>query len=270
MALINSVLVRWAKGYTSASDSSSTTSYGRRESFLSLTSVEEVNSATQAGTQTLSLYAQPQAAIVMGIEPASDTDCPYKGVFVRDAVTAPSITGTPTSYRIVALTATTDALGYAKFVPELDTKSDAMADRTKLWLKRVGDGTLAGRSKRAQISRPLDTQVLSGKVEQVTPSNFSQATVAVEASPRWQPDKAMRLTQIDATLDTPGSSTTTVVVKKNGSTVATLTLASGIYHQTNLPVDVSLSTTDYLTVETTAAGTGAKNLNVQMVGGPAY
>jgi hypothetical protein len=270
MAVLNSVLVRWAKGYTSSTDASSTSSYGRRETFLSLTSVEDVNSATTAGANTLSLYSQPQKSVVLGIEPLSDTDTPYKGVWVRDAVVAPGADGTPTTYRVVGVTATTDAEGFAKFVPELDTKADAVADRTKLWLKRVGDGTLAGRSKRAQISRPLDAQVLSGKVEVVTPSNFSQATLDTTTSPRWQPEKTMRLTQVDATLDTPGSTSTVVVVKKNGSTVATLTLAAGQYHETSLLFSTVYSPTDYMTVTTTSVGTGAANLNVQMVGGPAY
>ena len=270
MTILNAVLVRYAKGYKSETDSASISSYGRREGFLSLSSLEEGDSAAESGTKTLELYAQLQRTVTVGIEPISDADCPYKGVWLRDSVTAPGLDLTPTSYRVVGITANVDDEGFAKFVPELDTKADAFADRTKLWLKRVGDGTLAGRSPKAQLVRPLDAQVLSGKVEVVTPSNFSQATVAVEASPRWSPDKTVRICQVDATLDTPGSSTTTVVVKKNGSTVATLTLNAGRYHQTALLTDVSLTQFDYLTVETTAAGTGAKNLNVQMVACPGY
>jgi len=270
MTILNAVLVRYAKGYKSATDATSISSYGRKESFLSLSSLEEADSAQQAGEKTLDLYAELQRTVTIAIEPLTDADCPYNGVFVRDAVTAPNLSASPTTYRVVSITAGIDDEGFATFVPELDTKADAFADRTKLWLKRVGDGTLAGRSPKAQLVRPLDTQVLSGKVEVVTPSNFSQATVAVEASPRWSPDKTVRITQVDATLDTPGTSTTTVVVKKNGSTVVTLSLSSGIYHNTALPVDLSLTQFDWLTVETTAAGTGAANLNVQMVGGPGY
>jgi hypothetical protein len=270
MTILNAVLVRYAKGYKSATDATSISSYGRKESFLSLSSLEEADSAQQSGEKTLDLYAELQRTVTIAIEPLTDADCPYKGVFVRDAVTAPNLSASPTTYRVVSITAGIDDEGFAQFVPELDTKADAFADRTRLWLKRVGDGTLAGRSPKAQLVRPLDTQVLSGKVEVVTPSTFSQATVAVEGSARWSPDKTVRITQVDATLDTPGSSTTTVVVKKNGSTVVTLSLTSGIYHNTALPVDLSLTAFDWLTVETTAAGTGAANLNVQMVGGPGY
>ena len=270
MTILNAVLVRYAKGYKSATDATSISTYGRKESFLSLSSLEEPDSAQQSGEKTLDLYAELQRTVTIAIEPLTDADCPYKGVFVRDAVTAPSLSASPTTYRVVSITAGIDDEGFAQFVPELDTKADAFADRTRLWLKRVGDGTLAGRSPKAQLVRPLDTQVLSGKVEVVTPSTFSQATVAVEGSARWSPDKTVRITQVDATLDTPGSSTTTVVVKKNGSTVVTLSLTSGIYHNTALPVDLSLTAFDWLTVETTAAGTGAANLNVQMVGGPGY
>lgn len=270
MTILNAVLVRYAKGYKSATDSSSVSSFGRREGFLSLSSLEEPDSAAKSGTQTLALYAQLQRTVTIGIEPASDADCPYKGVWLRDAVTAPGIDATPTTYRVVGITANVDDEGFAKFVPELDTKADAFMDRTKLWLKRVGDGTLAGRSPKAQLVRPLDTQVLSGKVEVVSPPNFSQATVAVETSPRWSPDKTFRLTQIDITLDTPGTTATSIRLKKSGSVLLNISIEAGIYHQTALLYGPSLTPLDYLTVETTAVGTGAKNLNVQMVGGPAY
>jgi hypothetical protein len=183
MTILNAVLVRYAKGYKSATDATSISSYGRKESFLSLSSLEEADSAQQSGEKTLDLYAELQRTVTIAIEPLTDADCPYKGVFVRDAVTAPDLSASPTTYRVVSITAGIDDEGFATFVPELDTKADAFADRTKLWLKRVGDGTLAGRSPKAQLVRPLGTQVLSGKVEVVTPSNFSQATVAVEASP---------------------------------------------------------------------------------------
>ena len=77
MTILNAVLVRYAKGYKAASDASSVSSYGRREGFLSLSSLEEPDSASQSGTKTLELYAQLQRTVTIGIEPASDADCPY-------------------------------------------------------------------------------------------------------------------------------------------------------------------------------------------------
>ena len=92
MTILNAVLVRYAKGYKSATDATSISTYGRKESFLSLSSLEEPDSAQQSGEKTLDLYAELQRTVTIAIEPLTDADCPYKGVFVRDAVTAPSLT----------------------------------------------------------------------------------------------------------------------------------------------------------------------------------
>jgi hypothetical protein len=70
-----------------------------------------------------------------------------------------------------------------------------------------------------------------------------------------------------ATLDTAGSSDTTVQLLKNGSAVSgsSTTLGSGVNSVTT-PVIVMFDGpyTDYLQVEITAAGTGAAGLNVHV------
>ena len=48
MTVLNSALVRWAKGYKTATDATSVGTYGRREGFLSLSQVEEETSVAQA------------------------------------------------------------------------------------------------------------------------------------------------------------------------------------------------------------------------------
>lgn len=270
MPITNALVVRWAKGYKTGNDTGSVSAYGRREGFLSLSTLEEESAASSSVTQTLATQAVLNRSVVLGIEPQTDADTPYLGVWVRDQVTAPSQDSTATGYRVVALSAQIDEEGWAIFVPELETTTDTTADRTKTWLKRIGDGTFAGRSTKATLVRPLGADVLEGKTEVVSPPSFSQATLEVSESPRWQPEKTFRLTQVDATLLTPGSSTTTVVVKKNGSTVLTLTLGSGIYHVVSLPTTISYTQSDYMTVATTGIGSGAASLNVQMIGGPAY
>lgn len=64
-----------------------------------------------------------------------------------------------------------------------------------------------------------------------------------------------------ASLGTAGSTATTVVVKKNGTTAHTLTIASGTNVITNNTV-VAVAANDYITVDVTAAGTGAADLSV--------
>jgi hypothetical protein len=65
-----------------------------------------------------------------------------------------------------------------------------------------------------------------------------------------------------ARLKVSGSSTTTVLVKQNGTTIGTFSLTSGL---TRLELDLSAEfgeAGDDMTCETTAVGTGAKGLTI--------
>lgn len=66
-----------------------------------------------------------------------------------------------------------------------------------------------------------------------------------------------------ASLGTAGSTSTTVVIKKNGTTVHTDTIASGTNVITN-NTTVAVAANDYITVDVTSAGTGAVDLVVQV------
>jgi hypothetical protein len=270
MPVTNALVLRYAKGYRTGADSSSVSAYGRREGFMSVSTVEELTSADQTVSQVLASQAVLQRSLVLGIEPQTDADTPYLGVWVRDQVTAPDQDRNPAQYRVVSLTAQIDDEGWGVFIPELQTTSDVASDRTKLWLKRIGDGTLAGRSQKATIVRPLGTQVLEGKVSPISPPPFSQSTLEVSESAKWNPDDPFRLTQVDATLLTPGTSTTSVQIRKNNTTVLTLSFAAGIYHVVSLPTTISFTQGDYLSVRTSVVGTGAAELLVSMIGGPGY
>lgn len=270
MPITNVFLSRWKKGYRSAQQASSISTYGRREGFVALTDVEELSAVDESLRATLTEQSVLQNAITLGIEPTTDAETPYKGVFVRDAITAPNISGSPTSYRVVSITASIDAEGFAQWAPQLESPSDVVSDRTKLWLKRIGNGTLAGRSKKASLVKDLDKRIVVEKVQPILPPPFSQATVALEESGRWVADKAFRLTQVDVMLQTPGSTATTVTVRKNGVVIVSVTLAAGRYHAIALPTTATFKRQEYMTVATTAVGTGAKNLTVELTGGPAY
>lgn len=78
---------------------------------------------------------------------------------------------------------------------------------------------------------------------------------------RYYFESAGTITVARASLGTAGSTTTTVVVKKNGSTLSTLNLTSASNTTTTAP-SAAVAAGDYLTVDVTAAGTGAKDLVV--------
>lgn len=71
------------------------------------------------------------------------------------------------------------------------------------------------------------------------------------------------ITSVKASLGTAGSTGSTIVVSKNGAAVYTLTIASG-NNVISSTAPVSVSANDYLTVSCTSAGTGAKDLLVQV------
>jgi hypothetical protein len=269
MPITNALLVRYRDGYKTGFAADFAT-YGRREGFLSIGDVSDVNAVNATITQVLAVQSQLQEAVTMGVEPSATDDTPYLGVWVGDYVTAPDASGTATSYRVVSITGTCDEEGFARFVPELRTRTDEVAERTRLWLKRIGDGTLAGRSQKATLIRPLDSKVPSGKAESVSPPGFSQFALSVAESEPYNVEDPFRLTQVDATLLTSGSTTTTVKVRKNSSDILTLTIGSGVTHVVEFPTTLSFVRGDKLTVKTTAVGTGATGLYVNLIGGPAY
>lgn len=270
MPITNVFLSRWKKGYRSAQQGTSISAYGRREGFVALTDVEELSAVDESLRATIIEQSALQNAITLGIEPRTAAETPYQGVFVRDAITAPNLSGSPASYRVVSITASIDAEGFAEWAPQLESPSDVVSDRTKLWLKRIGNGTLAGRSKKASLVKDLDKRIVVEKVTPIEPTSFSQATVALEESGRWVADRAFRLTQVDAMLQTPGTTATTLTLRKNSVVVLTITIPAGRYHVVSLPQSVALKRGDYLTVATTGVGTNAKNLTVELLGGPAY
>lgn len=93
---------------------------------------------------------------------------------------------------------------------------------------------------------------------------FSQAYPSVAASGRYYPAFTGELYGAVASLKTAGSSTTTVVVKVNGGAQATINLASSDHFEQASLDDILQADVDYATVETTAVGTGAEGLTVEL------
>lgn len=72
-----------------------------------------------------------------------------------------------------------------------------------------------------------------------------------------------RLVNIVCSLGTAGTSTTTVQVKKNGTTIATVNLTSGATFSRARAAEMFVADTDALTVTISAVGSAAANLSVQ-------
>lgn len=134
--------------------------------------------------------------------------------------------------------------------------------------QRLNAGSLGGRVDSAG-RRPVDVGVLK-TIPALTvggdiPFSYAGGLVA-STSPRWYAPRALTLTKVFGSLGTAGTSTTTINIKLNGTTVATLSFTSGT--QTNSTTTISTANlaadTDYVTVEIATAGTSAANLDVQV------
>lgn len=88
--------------------------------------------------------------------------------------------------------------------------------------------------------------------------------IGLAVSPRWShPDGAL-LVGVLVQLDTPGSTATTVVVRRNASTIATVVVPAGQARAEFLGQGTGVSPQDWLQAAITGAGNGARSLTVQV------
>lgn len=92
--------------------------------------------------------------------------------------------------------------------------------------------------------------------------NLASSLYAHESA-RWYPPATITVVSYIASLDTAGSTTSTIIVKRNGSTVKTISMTSGEQFEAGELV-LAVNPEDYLQVEITVAGTGAVGLDVQL------
>lgn len=265
MALINAFLVRWADGFHEVEDAASIAEHGRKEGFLSLGDVQSTKEADAICAALFESMAGPQVATTMAIDPTGVDDMPYTHFRKGDSITAPAYEGGTASQRVRALTTTEDENGRVIFVPELRAVVQEEAERIQRWLKRLANGALGGTTNApSPASTGGGTEGFS-PIPQVELPPFSMAGgVYADLSGVYRPIKATKLTRLAASLRVAGSTTTTVALLINGSSEETLSLVAGdTYEYKSIEIDVSVGTA--IQVQTTAAGTGAEDLVVQIL-----
>ncbi len=96
---------------------------------------------------------------------------------------------------------------------------------------------------------------------------FSLGTIQVLSSGRFYHSRSTHYSRMVASLDTAGTSTTTVVLRKNGVAIsgASISFTSGQSGRKSVGINVSfLADSDYLTAACTVAPATAANLVVQV------
>lgn len=99
-----------------------------------------------------------------------------------------------------------------------------------------------------------------GTISVSQPGNITAPFTGVA---RCYPTSNVNIVNIFASLGTPSSSNLQFTLKKNGSNVANGTVTGNSYRMTPISANISVSTTDYLTLDITA-GSGATDLKVDL------
>ena len=97
----------------------------------------------------------------------------------------------------------------------------------------------------------------------ITLNQGGTITVPTTGVSRCYLPSALTITNVYASLGTASSTTFTFKLLKNGSIVGTYNISSNSYKMTTTAASISLTTSDYLTLDVTA-GTGATDLKVDL------
>jgi len=185
VSIRNVILIRWGDGFIEGVVEDSETTYGRKETLLSISNVTSGPSALWTAYATIVPISVPEVSIVVGIEPEDTGDEPYSAFDIGDAVTCDDIDGTPTSYRVAAISCNEDDDGNLSWFPELATARDIQAQRWERWLRRTANGTLDGRSRAATPTSPSIINAGKVNVQEFTFSTGggSEALIGDRGSP---------------------------------------------------------------------------------------
>lgn len=271
MTLKNVVLIRWGDGFIEGVVDDSVTEWGRRESMLSISNVTSGPSALWTAYATIVPISQPETSIVVGIEPVDTTDQPYEAFGIGDTVTAPDIDGTPTEYRVAAISCQEDEDGNLTWFPELATARDIQEQRWERWLRRTANGTLEGRSRAATPTSP--SIINAGKVN-VTEITFSTTgggeTLIGDIGTPYRPREQMLLYRMDGEAAVAGLTADTDVeltLELTGVGETVTIPDSGDTGYVDFVAPILVDTTDLVNIETTGEG-GHTGVSVTVLGVP--
>lgn len=267
----NHVLIEWGDGQLDGGISASEGTYGRLESFLSLSNVRNGPSAIRTAVATLTPLSQVAESVVVEIQPEDTDDTPYLSFGLGDTVTV-SAGALISDYRVVAISAQEDDDGNIAWFPELATATEIYQQKQQRWLRRTANGTLDGVSRSATPSSQHITS--SGKVdvrEEVFSTTGADPLSVGDIGTNWRVrGESFLLYRLDAEANVAGvSGSSTVRLTIDGSSSGhSVSITSGNAdgsHDINPPI---LVTSDqYVNVEATAAG-GHTGVNVTVYAVP--
>jgi len=263
----NEILIRYAGGHTLAYDADSDTEHGLRDSYLELGAVISEEEAIAIGEAIMEIRKDPSFTTTAKLHPASDATMPYTSFGVGDWVNCPDETDTPASMRVNSITWEEDRNGVVDWTVTLRDIPYEEEERHRAWLRRMADGVMVGGARVS--SRAGTPPIISGRIVDLKVAEFSFDNVQlVESnSPRRPADVSCNLVEVVGELTTPGSTTTAVEIRLNGSEITTLNFGAGeTEDEKALDLEPVRANVDKLQCEITVAGSGAEGLDIQVRG----
>ena len=164
--------------------------------------------------------------------------------------------------REVAGTATLVAGNDVVVVPTIAIVEDA--SYLPLVNNRIGDISFAEDTQALYIWDGIAWKTKTNTVKKyISMTQSGTITVPTTGTARLYPPSSLTISNVYASLSTTSSSTFTFQLLKNGSVVGTYNISSGVNKMTVTGASISLTTSDYLTVNVTA-GTGASDLRIDL------
>jgi hypothetical protein len=154
--VLNTILVEYGnKKYKTENDAGSVSTYGRRETFLSVPNVTTETQVTLSTQQLLATTAAPNEGVTLSLQ-ATDLR-PYEDYNIGDYVYVVDHTGVRTKYRVSSLSISEDDAGNVSIVPELGTLRSDLTRRLNRALARLEASNAYGNSVNSSLAGSVTT-----------------------------------------------------------------------------------------------------------------
>ena len=271
----NSLLVQYDGGFTTVTDAAAVAAAGGlvRRGFYSVPDVDSKEAAEAMATVELGRIQSGTGIVAEPVVTVGDASAPYSGWHVGDSIPVTQWDGTGTdNVEVVGITVTEDEQGTVAAVPELQSPLQSQAATYEAQLRRASPGI---RSDVATLSRRPRDNNRTGKIalEELTWGFDGQMR---DQSPEMRFRRTCRVTFLDVTITTPGTTATALQVLKAGApltltqnnvgSLTSMLIPAGVFHAVALIENVVCTEFESIVFDVTTAGDGAQTMACQLLG----
>lgn len=270
----NSLLVQWAEGMTTVTDSAAVAAAGGlvRRAFYSVADVTTEAAAQAMGTQELARLQAGESIVAEPVVDIGTAAAPYSGWYVGDKIPVSGWDSGTDTVPVTGITVTEDDNGVVRAVPELQSPLQVRAENNARQLRRAQPGIS---NDTVSIARDPQSKTRSGSL-QLEELSWGFEGQLLDKSSEMRFRRRCRATFWDLTLTVPGSTSTTLQLLKNGTpitgmsqfgnTTSSALFLPGVHHVALLIENEVFTEFDTVQFDVTLVGTGAETLSCQLLG----